>query len=65
MEGPRDDHTKRSKSDRNKCQIPYDIIYMWNLEKKGTSELIHKMEIDSQTSKHLWLPNRRVAGRIN
>ena len=31
MDGPRDYHTKGSKSDREK-QIPYDIIYMWNLK---------------------------------
>ena len=36
MDGPKYYHTKRSKSDKNKCQIPYDIIYMWNLEKRGT-----------------------------
>ena len=28
MDGPRNYHTKRSKSER---QIPYDITYMWNL----------------------------------
>ena len=33
MEGPRDYHTKQSKSDRER-QMPYDIIYMWNLKKK-------------------------------
>ena len=32
MDGPRDDHIKWSKSDRER-QIPYDITYMWNLEK--------------------------------
>ena len=31
MDGPRDDHTKRSKSDRER-QISYDITYMWNLK---------------------------------
>ena len=31
MDGPRDYHTKWNKSDR-KRQIPYDIIYMWNLK---------------------------------
>ena len=28
-------------------QIPYDIIYMWNL-KYGTNEPIYKIEINSQ-----------------
>ena len=29
MDGPRDDHTKWSKPERER-QIPYDITYMWN-----------------------------------
>ena len=32
MDGPRDYHTKWSKSDKEK-QISYDITYMWNLKK--------------------------------
>ena len=37
-------------------QIPYNIIYMWNL-KYDTSELIYKTETDSQTQRtDLWLP---------
>ena len=32
MDGPRDYHTKWSKSDRGR-QISYDIAYMWNLKK--------------------------------
>ena len=46
MDEPGDDHTKWSKSDRER-QIPYDIIYMWNLKKwyKWT----YKTETDSQT----------------
>ena len=46
VDGHRDDHTKWSKSDRER-QILYDITYMWNL--KYTNELIYKTEIDSQT----------------
>ena len=34
MDGPRDYHTKWSKSDRER-QIPYAITYMWNLKKKN------------------------------
>ena len=30
MDGTRDSHTKRSKPER-KRQMPYDIIYIWNL----------------------------------
>ena len=47
MDGPRDYHTKQSKSDIER-QIPYDITYMWNL-KYNTNEHIYKMETDSQT----------------
>ena len=47
MDGPRDDHTKWSKSERER-QILYDITYRWNW-KYDTNELIYKTEIDSQT----------------
>ena len=47
MDGPRDDHTKRSKSDRER-QISYDITYIWSL-KYDTNKLIYKTETDSQT----------------
>ena len=46
MDGPRDYHTKWSKSERER-QIPYDITYMWNL-KYDTNEPIYKTETDSQ-----------------
>ena len=46
MDGPRDYHTKWSKSERER-QIPYDITYMCNL-KYDTIELIHKTEKNSQ-----------------
>ena len=39
MDGPRDYHTKWSKSDRDKYHI--NITYMWNL-KTDTNELVHK-----------------------
>ena len=32
MDGPRDDHTKWSKLDRER-QVSYDITYMWDLKK--------------------------------
>ena len=47
MDGPRDYHTKWSKSERER-QTPYDITYMWNL-KYDTKELIYERETDSQT----------------
>ena len=57
MYGPRDCHTKWSKSDREK-QTACDITSMWNL-KNDTYELIYKAEIDSQIQKtNVWLPRR-------
>ena len=47
MNGPRDCHTEWSKSDRER-EISYDIAYMQNLKKKGTNELIYKIEVESQ-----------------
>ena len=59
MDGPREYHTKGSKSERQR-QIPYNITYLWNL-KYDTNELIYEAETDSQTARtDLWLP--RVAG---
>ena len=42
MDATREHHTNSSKSDRER-QIPYDIIYKWNL-KYGTNEHIHKTQ---------------------
>ena len=47
MDGPRDYHTKWSKSERER-KMPYDVTYMWNL-KYDTNEYIYKAETDSQT----------------
>ena len=47
MDGLRDDHTKWSKSERER-QIPYNITDMWNL-KYGTNKPTDKTETDSQT----------------
>ena len=44
MDGPRDYHTKRSKSEEDKY---HDITYMWNL-KYDTNELTYKTKTDSQ-----------------
>ena len=38
MDGPRDYHTKWSKSDRER-QISYNITYMWNLKNKKRIEM--------------------------
>ena len=40
MDGPTDYHTKQSKSEGER-QIPYDIIYTWNL-KHDTNEHIYE-----------------------
>ena len=57
MNGPRDYHTKWSKSERER-QISYDMTYMWNLKKRYiTNEPIYEAETDWQTLKtNLWLP---------
>ena len=44
IRGPRDYHTKRNKSERER-HIPCDISYMWNL-KYTTNEHIYKTEMD-------------------
>ena len=44
-DGPRDYHTKWSKSERER-QIPYDITYIWNIS-YDTNE--HIYETDPQT----------------
>ena len=44
MDGPRDDHTKVSQTER---QTPYDITYMWGLE-HDTEEPTYGTETDSQ-----------------
>ena len=49
--GPRDYHTKWSKSDRER-KTSYDITYMWNL-KKDTNELICRTETVTDFEKKL------------
>ena len=43
MDGNRNSHTKRSKSERER-QTPYEITYMWNL-KCGTNDLSTKQKL--------------------
>ena len=42
MDGPRHDHTKGSKSDREKDK--YKITYLWNLKKKIQMNLFTKQK---------------------
>ena len=44
MDGPRDYHTKWSKSYRER-QISYDISYMWNLNKEYKSTYLQNRKI--------------------
>ena len=63
MDGPKDYHTKWSKSDRER-QISHEIACMWNLKKiPNTDELIYKTEIDSQTEKKLMVIKEESRGR--
>ena len=47
MDASKDDHTKWSKSERER-QIPYYITYVWNL-KYDTNEPIYETETESGT----------------
>ena len=59
MDGPRDYHTRWSKSNK---EMLYDIIYMWNL-KKIICELIYKIEKDHRHRKNLSLLKGKGKGR--
>ena len=52
MDGSRDDHIKRSKSDRER-QIPYDITCMWNL-KFDTNDLSMKQKQTHRLRKQIF-----------
>ena len=49
MDGPRDCHSERSQTEKG--QMSYDIVYMWSLKKNGTNDLIYKTEIVLQMLK--------------
>jgi len=50
MDGPRECHTERSKSDKG-GELLCDILYMWNLKRNDRNELIYKTGRDSQALK--------------
>ena len=55
MNGPRDYHTKQSKSDKQ-----HIISFICGIYKNNTNELMYKTETGSQTSKtSLWLSKRK------
>ena len=66
MDRPRDYHTKQSKSERE-SQISHNIIYMWNLKKNYTNELIYKTEIDFTDTENKFMVTKeeRDGERIN
>ena len=47
MDGPRDYHTKRGKSDRER-QISYNITYMWHLKNEFIYKTNRLKEIESK-----------------
>ena len=56
MDGPRDYHAKRSKSERER-QIPFNITYMWNL-KYNTQTHTRKIKIKKMQNNCTYLQNR-------
>ena len=57
--GPRDYHTKWSKSDRGR-QILWCHLYVECKKKNSTNELVYKAEIKSQLQEtNLWLPGQK------
>ena len=64
MDGPRDYHTKWSKSDRER-QILYDITYMWNLKKWHKWTYLQNRNRLTDFENKPVLPNGKVGGGIN
>ena len=62
MNGPRDDHSQQSKSERER-QILCASTYMWNL-KYDIKELIYKTEMDSQIENELMVTKEERGGGI-
>ena len=65
MDGPRDHHTKWSKSNRER-QISYDITYMWNIKKMTQMNLFTKQKQTQRLWKQTYGYQRgKVGGGIN
>ena len=46
-------------------QKSYDITCMWNPKKKGTNELVYRIEIELQMQTNLQLPGGKGRGGVN
>ena len=64
MDGPRDYHTKQSKSYRER-QISYDITYTWNLIKNDTNELTKLKQITDLEMKLTVTKGKVLGGGIS
>ena len=64
MDGPRDCQTEWSKSDRER-QIPYDIAYMWNLEKWYKWTYSQNRNRVTDVKNKLMVTRREKGGGIN
>ena len=53
MDGPRDYHTKQTKSERKKLML-HNITYMWNVN-YSRNEPINETETDQRERTDLWL----------
>ena len=61
MDGPRDDHTKWSKSDKDKYHM---ILLICGILKNDTNELIYKQNRNRPTDiTNLWLPKGKGVER--
>ena len=54
MSGPRGHYAKQNKSEK---EMPYNIMYMWNLKQKQKKKLIDRTD--------WWLPEVRAEDGIN
>ena len=62
MVGPRDYHTNRSKSERER-QLPYDTTYMWNLKRMIQLNLFTRQKQTQTQKTNVWLPKGKGAGK--
>ena len=63
MDWPRDNHTKWSKSDRER-QTSYDITYLWNL-KNDINELIKQKQGHRHRKQSYGYQRKKAGGEVN